>query len=263
MQYKQKKPYFSVITVTYNSESTISQTIQSILMQSFQNFELIIIDGKSNDKTLEIINSFKDDFISKKITLRLFSEADDGIYDAMNKGINLSKGKIISILNSDDLYFDRNILKIVYEGFDNNKLVSILYGNLVYFSKSPEVFNRFWVTRPNSFFNGWNPPHPSTFVKKSVYSRIGLFNPHLYISSDYEFLLRAMHINNVKSYHLDKFLVKMRQGGRSTKSIKNIFIGWKEVYSILKKNNINWAFFVLFRRIFSKILYKFKLKKYL
>jgi glycosyltransferase involved in cell wall biosynthesis len=263
MHYKQKTPTFSIITVTFNSESTISQTIQSILMQTFQNFEYIIIDGKSNDKTLEIVNSFRDEFVSKKIKLRVFSELDDGIYDGMNKGIKLSKGKIISILNSDDLYFDDNILKLVYEEFNKDKLVSILYGNLVYFSNSPDRFNRFWVTRPNSFLNGWNPPHPSTFVKKSVYSNFGLFNPDLYISSDYDFLLRVMYLNNVKSYHLDKFLVKMRQGGRSTKSIKNILIGWKEIYNILKTNLVKWPLLVLIKRISSKIIYKFKWKKYL
>ena len=184
----------SIITVVYNNSGTIANAIESVLSQNYTNVEYIIIDGNSNDGTLEIINKYASN-ISK-----IVSEKDNGIYDAMNKGLKLATGDVIGILNSDDLYANNSILNEVMTQFNNDPDLDILYGDLVYVKNdNVDKVVRNWISNPyykNFFENGNVPPHPSLFVKKSVYEKAGLFDLNFKLAADYEFMLRIFKKHN-------------------------------------------------------------------
>jgi glycosyltransferase involved in cell wall biosynthesis len=230
------KPTISIITVCYNSEATIDSTIQSVLSQDYSQIEYIIVDGGSKDNTLAITEKYRSN-ISKQI-----SEPDKGIYDAMTKGVALATGDVIGILNSDDVFASDTIISEVADVFKNDPSIDAVYGNIIYFNTgAPDNPVRTWVTKPyyDRFFDdGEVPPHPSLFVKKNVYDAIGAYFPDFKISSDYEFMFRAFKVNGYKPYHLNKFVVNMRVGGESTKSIKNILIGNQEVRKAWEMNNM-------------------------
>jgi glycosyltransferase involved in cell wall biosynthesis len=241
----------SIITVTYNSSETIIDTLNSIKEQSFRNIEYIIIDGNSKDNTLSIISEY-DHIISKVVT-----EPDAGIYDAMNKGIKLATGDIIGILNSDDIYDNSNVIESVIQVFESDNAIDAVYGNLSYFrTAQPTKIVRFWKSLPfydNFFEDGYVIPHPTLFVKRQVYEKIGLYFPDFKISSDYELMLRAFKINQFKPFYLNKNLVKMRMGGRSTKNIQNIILGNQEIYKAWRMNNLSTPLFFYLKRFMFKI----------
>ena len=250
------KPVVSIITVCYNSEATIESTIQSVLSQDYPAIEYVVVDGKSKDKTLEITSKYASR-IAKQI-----SEADKGIYDAMTKGVGLVTGDIVGILNSDDVFASNSIISEVADVFINDPSIDAVYGNIVYFkTEAPDKPVRTWITKPyyDKFFDdGEVAPHPSLFVKKSVYDTIGAYYPDFKISSDYEFMFRAFKVHHYKPYHLNKFVVNMRVGGESTKSFKNVLIGNKEVRIAWEMNGKrpNLRFWLL--RITKKVLQLFK-----
>ena len=244
----------TIITVCYNSASTIEETIKSVLSQDYSNIEYIIIDGNSKDNTLQIIYNYADR-ISK-----IVSEPDKGLYDAMNKGINYATGEIIGILNSDDIYHSNTIISEVANEF-NVRAIDLLYGNITYFKEEPEKKVRTWIAKPyyNNFFdNGDVAPHPSLFVKKHVYEKIGTYFPNFKITSDYEFMMRALKVNKFKSYHLNKFIVNMRMGGESTKSFKNIIRGNREILLSWKMNNLKPPVYFWPLRVIKKVIQYFK-----
>jgi glycosyltransferase involved in cell wall biosynthesis len=246
------KPVVSIITVCYNSEATIEDTIQSVLSQDYPHIEYIVVDGGSKDKTLEIAAKY-----SNKIS-KIISEPDKGIYDAMTKGVALTTGDIVGILNSDDVFASNTIISEVAGVFINDPVVEAVYGNIIYFkTEMPDKPVRTWITKPyyDKFFDdGEVPPHPSLFVKKIIYDAIGAYFPDFKISSDYEFMFRAFKVNGYKPYHLNKFIVNMRVGGESTKSIKNILIGNKEVRMAWEMNNRKPSLRFWFLRITKKLL---------
>lgn len=243
----------SIITVVYNNNLTISDAINSVLNQNYGDLEYIIIDGGSVDGTIDIIKSF-----GEKISI-FVTEPDTGIYDAMNKGIRLASGEIIGILNSDDFYQDKNVIKDVMDRFKSDQSVDIVYGNIVYV-ESNDIRNvvRNWISKDyyNNFFEHGNvPPHPSLFVKKKIYQKIGLFNIKYEIAADYEFMLRSMKKEGYKSKYIDRLIVRMRLGGTSNKSLKNIYSANKEVYYSWRNNGLKipLSFFPnkLFKRLFQ------------
>lgn len=239
----------SIITVCYNSASTIEQTIQSVLQQSYKHIEYIIVDGDSNDGTVEIIKKYLP-HVSKFI-----SEPDKGIYDAMNKGIQNANGEIVGILNSDDLFFDKEIIsKIVNAFVDNN--TEVVYGNIV-MSKHVNMSKpiRRWIAgKAKSFKWGWHPPHPGLFVRKSVYDKYGLYNIGYNVSADFDLMLRLFYVHKVTSYYLNEFIVNMRIGGESTGSLKNILQGNINIRKSFKNNNVGYIWFYPYIRIVKKIL---------
>lgn len=241
----------SIITVSYNSIKTINETISSVLNQTYPNIEYIIIDGVSNDGTLDIVNSF-----NNRIT-KIISEPDKGIYDAMNKGIKIATGDIIGILNSDDLYVHNKIIEEIASEFLNDNCLDILYGDLVYVDKyDTSVVKRKWVSCPyyiNFFENGNVPPHPSLFVKKEIYNEIGLFNTSLKFAADYEFMLRLFKKNIYVSKYYNKILVKMRLGGATNKNFKNIIIGNFEILKSWRINNYKIPLFLIPKRFIRKL----------
>lgn len=240
----------SIITVCYNSEKTLQDTIDSVTEQAYENIEYIIIDGNSTDNTKQILEKNKN-----KIDV-IVSEPDKGIYDAMNKGIKNASGNIIGILNSDDIFYDNQVIKNVINCFSNDSIDAV-YGNIIYFkTNNYNKIVRRWKSKkyfPRFFENGNVPPHPSLFVKKKVYDEIGMYYPNFKISSDYEFMLRAFKIHKYNPYFLNQILVKMRIGGASTKNIKNILIGNKEIYQAWKMNNLRVPRQLYIMRFMKKI----------
>jgi glycosyltransferase len=208
----------SLITISYNAEETIEDTIQSVLNQSYKNIEYIIIDGKSNDNTLDIIDRYKDR-ISKVV-----SEKDKGLYDAMNKGITHCTGDIIGMLNSDDLLASNDIIENLVKVFTSEKTDAV-YGDLVYVDREDtKKVKRKWISKKykkGAFKRGWMPPHPTFYVRKVLYQYYGKFDLRFKTSADYELMLRMIHKHNIKLSYLSEIMVKMRVGGQSNVSIKN------------------------------------------
>jgi len=223
----------SIITATFNSQDFILSNINSIKNQTYKNFEHLIIDNKSSDKTLELLKN-------QNYNIKVYSSKDAGIYDAFNKGIKKASGEIISIINSDDLYADKKILDKVVEIF-KKKNVGIIYGNLKYVKRN-NIKNivRFWKSnkyKVNSFKMGWSPPHPTVFVKKEYYKKFGTFKKKHGTCADLELLYRFIERKKIKSYHLDKTLVLMRLGGVSNNNLFTILKQNLQILKILKINN--------------------------
>lgn len=232
----------SIITVCYNAEDTIGDTIQSVLSQDYKDVEYIIVDGKSTDRTLEIIQSINNG-------IKLISEKDQGMYDAMNKGINIASGDVIGILNADDIYKNSQVLTKVMDEFKAN--VSIVYGDIEYV-KYDDLSNvvRKWkagVFRTGKFKWGWMPPHPGFFVKKSCYESFGLFNLNLSTSADYELMLRMLEVHHLSCNYIPKTITSMRVGGASNSSLKNRLIANRNDKKAWTIHPINpfWFTFIL------------------
>ena len=208
----------SIITVVYNGYDTIESSIRSVLFQNYNNMEYIIIDGGSTDGTLDILKKYKNEVDV------IVSEKDKGIYDAMNKGIKLSTGDIIGILNSDDFYMNEEVISTVVHSLKASSLSGI-YSDLLYVDRYEGTkIIRYWKAGYYSrekFYWGWMPPHPTVFLKKEVYEKYGGFNIKLKSAADYEFLLRIMLKNNVRLKYINKVLIKMRVGGKSNISLYN------------------------------------------
>ena len=238
----------SIIISTFNSEKTIQSTIDSIKSQIYKDYQVIIVDKNSSDQTINIIKK------NNLTNVQFFIGDDLGIFDAINKGINLSSGEIISVLHSDDFYNNKDVLKDVIERFKKNKYNDIVYGDLVYVKKNNINFTlRYWKPgdyKKNSFYKGWHPPHSSFFAKKKLFIDYGSYDLTNGNCADVELMFRFLNINNVKSEYLNKTLIKMRYGGASNKNI----------FSIIKQN-IQILRFLKIQRNYYKIsifvLYKF------
>lgn len=212
-----KSPLFSIITICYNSAKTIERTIKSVLAQTFTDYEYIIVDGASKDNTLEIVEKYRDVFGNK---LRVSSEPDKGIYDAMNKGIKAAKGQIIGIVNSDD-WLELDALENVHIAFiENASREDCLYcGGIRFVSEDNKITEKrvnldvFYKNTKHHLMVGIR--HPATFVPKKIYNQLGSFDNKMKISADRDFILRC-YFNDVKFIAIDKFLSNMSEGGVST-----------------------------------------------
>lgn len=245
MSYKLK---VSIITVCFNSEKTISDTIQSVISQNYPHIEHIIVDGASTDKTLEIINSYSEH-------LTFVSEKDRGIYDAMNKGISMAKGDIIGILNADDFYADNNAISDIVNVFQAQPEISGCYSDLIYVDQNNiNKTVRYWKSgsfRKGLFKTGWMPAHPTFFAKKEIYDQFGLFDLDYKIAADFELLFRFIGQHQISTAYLEKVLIKMRTGGTTNKSLKNI---WLQNMEIIHKLKLVYPDFSVSLFIFKKIL---------
>lgn len=248
-----EKPLVTLITVAYNSEKTIKDTIESILIQSYSNIEYLIIDGLSSDNTVKIAKEYEDRFKKKGYKFVITSEKDSGLYDAMNKGIKLANGEIIGILNADDFYISSSIItKVVKQIIEEN--ADCLYADLLYVDELDiNLVTRKWKAGKGEFKFGWNPPHPSTFITKTTYQKYGLYKTEYEISSDYDLLYKIIYKGKSKVTYLPEYIVKMRKGGKSTKSIKSNFIANIEIYRTLEENEQKFKLITIFLRVVVKI----------
>jgi glycosyltransferase len=244
----------SIITSVYNNKHQIKQAIDSVLSQSYENIEYIIIDGASTDGTINIIKSYKDK-ISKFI-----SEPDEGIYSGLNKGIDLATGDIIGFLHSDDFYVNSYVIENIMKIFNNNECDGV-YGDLIYVDKKDtDKIIRYWKSGEFEHKNlkkGWMPPHPAFFVKKEIYNKFGYFDTDFKIAADYNFMLKILIDKKIRIHYLPKVLYVMRVGGKSNKSLKNIWQKSKEDLMALKRNRIG-GIRTLIKKNISKI-YQFGL----
>jgi glycosyltransferase involved in cell wall biosynthesis len=234
----------SIITVSFNSEKTILKTILSVKKQSYKNIEHIFIDGLSNDNTVNIIKKN----MNKKTSI-LISEKDYGIYHAMNKGIKLSKGEIIFILNSDDTFYNKSIIDNIINIFKQNNKLDLIYGNLV-FTKKNKIIRRWNAGKytNGSFLKGWSPPHPSFIVKKNVYKKYGLFDLRYKYASDIEIMYRFLEKCKCKYQFFNKVLINMKVGGESNNSLMRIVKQNIEIIKILRKEeNFKYIKFIYFK----------------
>lgn len=240
----------SIITVTYNSAATLEETILSVINQSYTNIEYIIVDGKSTDSTLIIIDKYK-----SRIT-KFISEKDNGIYDALNKGIQMASGDVIGILHSDDFYTSNDVIQKIAARFEKEKC-DALYGDLLYVSKdNTNKIIRKWKAgelTSHSFLFGWMPPHPTFFVKKEVYEKHKAFNLDFKTSADYELMLRLLYKHKIKTAYLPEYLVKMRMGGQSNVTTKNRILANMEDRKAWEVNGLKPYFFTLFFKPLRKL----------
>jgi glycosyltransferase involved in cell wall biosynthesis len=245
----------SIVIVCLNSEKTIEETIQSILLQTYLQKELVIIDGGSSDNTLSIIEKYK-----SQISV-FISEKDRGIYDAMNKGIKLATGEVIGVLNSDDFYSNQDVLKKIAACF-RDKNVGACYGNIIYVDrKDTSKRVRYWKAGrfdKRKIKYGWIPPHPSFFVRKEYFEKFGYFNTGFSIAADYELMFRLIK-NKVSFFYLDEDLTYMREGGYSATNIHQRIKGWRELYRAWRINGVEPPLlFFLYRPLFKVFQYIFK-----
>ncbi len=241
----------SIITITYNSAETIEDTIRSVLSQDYKDIEYIIVDGASKDSTLEIIDRYKSS-ISKFV-----SERDKGIYDAMNKGVAMATGDVIGILNSDDFYADGRVISDIMKTIQQSNSDGC-YADLVYVDRiATNKVIRSWKSgeyRHGDFLRGWMPPHPTFFVKRSVYDAHGHYSLQLRSAADYELMLRFIHKHGIRVSYLPRVITKMRAGGQSNVTLKNRWKANKEDRLAWKMNGLQPGFLTLIRKPLSKLL---------
>lgn len=242
----------SIITATYNSSATIRDTMESVLAQSYDDWEHIIVDGASKDNTIDIINEFEPRYNGR---LKWISEPDNGIYDAMNKGINLASGDAIGILNSDDFYASDNVLS---EIADNLNRADIVFGDLDFVeSVDTSKIVRQWKGSPykkGAFLKGWHPAHPTFYAKSKYFRQLGGFDTSFEVSADFELMLRFIEKAQLSTSYIPMVMVKMRIGGESTGSISRIIRGNKNVLRAFKKNGFKRPPFYLIRRLMPKAI---------
>jgi glycosyltransferase len=275
-------PHLTLITPTYNSARTLSDTIESVLEQVKQypnladNLEYIIIDGASSDETVKIVQGYQK---TSKLKIKLISEPDRGIYDAMNKGINLSlttaddvtdKDSIIGIINSDDFYRSPTTLKKVIKAFASDPSIDAVYGDLIYVqSNDTTKQTRYWKAGEYKEENlnwGWSIPHPTFFVRRRVYQKLieqneNIFNTNLSLAADVELIFRLLKIHKIKVKYTPEVLVTMRNNGKSANSLKQRIKGWKEQRMVWKLNNLAVPHFFITRRLLHKIWQYIRLHK--
>ena len=243
----------SIITVVWNNIKTINDTIDSVLSQTYKNIEYIVIDGGSTDGTLSVLESRRDQLSA------LVSEPDEGIYDAMNKGIKLAKGDVIGFLNSDDFYLNDKVISKVASEFERDIFLDASYANLIYVDQTnTSKIIRYFKTgefKQGLFLKGWCPAHPTFFVRRSVYERNGNFDLNYHFASDVELMMRFLEIHKIKSLYIPEVMVKMRMGGVSNRNLKNIWLANKEIINSFHKNGLQVNSITFF---IYKIISRFK-----
>lgn len=259
----ENKPLISIITVCYNSEKTIKDTIESVLNQTYTNIEYILIDGNSSDSTVEIIKSYEVEAKEKGIIYRWISEPDKGIYDAMNKGIDRTAGELIGIINSDDWY-ELNAIKKIVNIYIKDVSIDILHGNIIRASKEKETLGLIKPGLLKKINKGMQLHHPTCFVKKKYYEKYGMYDINYKLASDYKFIIEAYSKNKAKFYYLDNLISYMRVDGATE---ENINLSWKECHKIRIEMGVNllisifYYYLLVVKRKILEICWRYNLKK--
>ena len=244
----------SIVTVVYNGAATLATAIDSVAQQDYPDIEYIIVDGASQDDSVKVAQQYPET-VSK-----LISEPDQGIYDAMNKGIGMATGDIVGILNADDLYADSSVISAVVQGIQESG-ADTLIGDLVFVpAENLEKVVRFYSAKSFSldrFEKGDMPPHPTFFVKRELYKRLGNFNTDFRITSDFDLMLRFLYIAKVSFVYLPKVMVKMRMGGLTNSGLSSKIKLNREIHKSLNANGIPTSIFKIYSKYFTKIFQLF------
>lgn len=240
----------SIITIVYNNHKTIADAIESVLGQTYTNIEYIVVDGLSTDGTIDVVKEYAD-----RITM-FTSGKDGGLYDAINKGIRMASGDVIGLLHSDDILNSKNSIKVIADAFKIHRTDSV-YADLVYVDREkPEKIVRNWKSgdyNRNKFIYGWMPPHPTFYVKREVYERLGLYNTGFKSAADYELMLRYLYKHGISTAYVPECIVRMRVGGKSNVTIKNRIRANKEDYSAWHINGLQPRFYTRFLKPLRKL----------
>lgn len=227
----------SVITVSYNSAPTIADTLCSVAKQTYPDIEHLVIDGFSTDQTVKVVEA------NWHPNLILSSEPDAGIYDAMNKGLTKATGEIIGFLNADDFFADAHVLARVAKAFEADSRIEACFGDLVYVTEDNRKVVRYWKSRPyekGCFARGWSPAHPTFYIRRSALNRFGQFDLTYRLAADTEFMMRYLERGAVLSVHIPHVQVRMRLGGATNQSWRNIAQQNREILRAFKKNEITY-----------------------
>ena len=244
----------SVITVTFNSATTVRDTIESVLLQEYQDFEYLVIDGGSKDNTIDIIKEYEPKFGGR---MRWISEKDKGMYDGINKGIRMATGDVVGIINSDDFYHRTDIFSIISKSFKENPGVQAIYGDVRFvkpdnLDKTVRYYScKHW--RPWRFRFGFMPAHPTFFTYKENFEKYGYYQYDYHIAADYELLIRHLYTNKVPAKYVPVDFMKMRTGGRSTNGWKANVLLNREIVRACKENGIWTCMPLLFMKYFIKV----------
>ncbi|RDC56239.1 glycosyltransferase [Pedobacter chinensis] len=240
----------SIITVVYNGETYIKDCIESVISQSYADIEYILVDGGSTDRTLTIAEGYK------KYIRHLISERDKGLYDAINKGINLASGEIVGILNADDMLAKNDVIERVAAAFINNPQIQGVYGDLNYIRPVNSKIVREWRSHQanhNDIEKGWMPAHPTLYLKKNLFESYGNYALDMGTTADYDLILRYFHTHRLKALYLPVLMVNMRTGGVSNKGLSSLLNALKNDYRALKRNNVPNPLLVLLKKKLNKL----------
>lgn len=241
----------SIVVPVLNMECTVDRALESILEQEYRNWEIILVDGQSTDGTLTRIGPY-----ASRIATVL-SEPDSGIYDAINKGLNLASGEIIGILNGDDYYGHHRVFDRYAERFADPD-TGIVFGDIEFFSsgnpgRTVRTYSSRRFSREKLRF-GWMPPHPSVFVRRSVYESVGNYSTEFRIAGDFEFLVRALWVHSVRYERIDEVLVRMQFGGMSTKGLRATFSLNQEIIRACRQNGLDTGWPTIMRKFPQKLV---------
>jgi len=242
----------SIITATYNSASTLKTTIESVLAQSHKDIEYIIVDGMSKDSTMEIVRQYEPKFDGR---LRYISESDKGLYDAMNKGINMATGDVVGLLNSDDFYTSRDVLQDVADALQDEQ-VDAVYGDVHYVDEANlEKCVRYYSSK--SFRRGWMrlgfmPAHPSFYCRTALYKNFGVYDTTYRVAADFEQLLRLLYVHRIRTKYIPRDFVTMREGGVSNANLTSRWHIMLDHRRALRSNGVHSSYLLLLLRYFYK-----------
>lgn len=244
----------SLITVCYNSSKTIEKTIQSVLAQTYKNLEYIVVDGASNDSTLEIIDTYRNQIA------KVVSEKDHGMYDALNKGIALASGEVVGILNADDRFASNDIIETVATHFTQNPATDCIIADIAFVDEKDKI-TRYYSSgtfKPSKFAWGFMPAHPTFYCKTTHFKTYGNYRLDFDIAADYELLIRFLKVNRLKFDYLRLLMVKMNLGGKSTNGLKSTLKINAEIRKACRLNGIYTNYFMLYSKYFTKVFEYFK-----
>lgn len=242
----------SIVTATYNSVSTLEDTLKSVLAQSYHDIEYLIVDGGSTDGTLDLVRRYEPLFEGR---MRWISEPDKGIYDAMNKGFKMAAGEVLMLINSDDFFAREDAVELVVRQFAAHPEADCVYADLYYVAHNDtsRIIRTWRCGAPRPFRKGWMPAHPTFYCRRKVYEEHGYFDLQFRLAADFDLMLRFVEVAKIKLVYLSEFLVRMRVGGATSSSLKNLIRQNRESAASFRKYGMRVGLGYLIRRFSWKI----------
>jgi len=241
----------TIITVVYNGEAYIKDCVESVISQSYRHIEYIVIDGNSSDSTLSILQQYKPHIG------HLISEPDSGLYEAINKGINMARGEVVGLLNADDMLANSGVIEAVAKTFAHSADIDAVYGDLNYITPQSNKVLRRWKSRQANeidILSGWMPAHPTLYLKRSLFERHGMYANDLGTAADYDLILRYFYTHRLDAAYLPILMVNMRAGGVSNNSLTSLFRAFLNDYKALKRNKIPLPVMVIMKKKLCKLV---------